>query len=145
MSYYLPFSLKLSIFEIAGKAARALSVVTLAYLLAMPAIANADYASLQEAVADTTVSDKTYNLGADENGGKIDMANSHIDTNNFGSVTLNSNIALAIDAALATTEAYYISAQSISANGNYFVINTIKVLGNADTSTPISKAIQMFV
>lgn len=69
VSYTIPFALIHQIKQIAKQTVRSLSAVTLAILLASPSIANADYTSLQEAVADTTVSNKTYNLGADENVG----------------------------------------------------------------------------
>ena len=69
ISYPLPLALTHSISRIARQTAHTLSAVTLAFILAYPAIANADYTSLQEAVADTTISDKTYNLGADESVG----------------------------------------------------------------------------
>lgn len=69
MSYTLPLTLTHQIKQIAKQTVRSLSAVTLAILLASPSIANADYTSLQEAVAGTTVSNKTYNLGANENVG----------------------------------------------------------------------------
>ena len=76
----------------------------------------------------------TTGFTVDANGGTLDMANGHIDSNSLGAVTLGSNLGLKLDANLSSLSADTLSASSVSGSGK-FILNGINLTAAPSTGS----------